>query len=479
MIQGGAVVHVPRRVAPSTEGPEATAVPHRKEETPLEQYLRGLWETHRFKWRDHVTAEDQRNLQFAVPTEDDRPPSGAPYLQLYKRLHAIAFTETVTATPPDLLKEILKQPRSDSCIIQAELHYAPHMNPTAGEMTPTGHYHRQRTQRLVLRDLSAYVVRLLAGDYPLDEMEILKAASRKKRATAVAPQAEVDHLREEVETLRKEAETPLASRLATAEARVAELERENQLLRTARGSGLTRGGSTRGEEAANQATGETSGQPAQGETNEETIRRLRGERDQLRQIVASLPPLSQDQAEVYTAAVPPLMATTHDHLTELNLWRTQYTGSAATVIADLKQTVEKYREVVGEVMPRRPRGSRKLRTREEGLRQRTSEPRSPEEEVPPEPKDRGTEEGLPQEEEESSGDSPAVPDIPVPPPDTQDSGRSQKTESPQPPPDTTEPDNHTPHSPTGWLMLSWKRLRSRCNLSSAWVCIAATSLRSR
>ena len=50
------------------------------------------------------------------------------------------------------------------------------------------------------------------------------------------------------------------------------------------------------------------------------------------------------------------MATTQDHITELNLWRAQYTGSAAAVITDLRQTVERYREVVGEVGPK-PQGS--------------------------------------------------------------------------------------------------------------------------
>ena len=118
----------------------------------------------------------------------------------------------------------------DAPITEAELHYAPHLNPTPGEMTPTGHYHRQRTQRLVLRDLSSYVVGLLAGEYPQDEVEILQSASRHKRAPAVTSKQEVDRLRQEMEGLRL--------RASTAETRVAELEKEVEQLRSMRGGGI-------------------------------------------------------------------------------------------------------------------------------------------------------------------------------------------------------------------------------------------------
>ena len=201
---------------------------------------------------------------------------------------------------------------------------------------------------MVLRDLSSYVVGLLAGEYPQDEVEILQSASRHKRAPAVTSKHEVDRLRQEMEGLRL--------RASTAETRVAELEGEVERLRSTREAGLTRGGSLRVEEVGSQATGDTSSQPAPRESAEEAIKRLRGKRDHLRHKVASLPPLSQEQADAYTGAAQRLMATTQDHITELNLWRAQYTGSAAAVITDLRQTVERYREVVGEVGPK-PRGS--------------------------------------------------------------------------------------------------------------------------
>ena len=139
VLREGRVVHVPRRAPQPTS--TTTTSPSRKEETPLEQYLRGLWEEHRFKWRGHVTPEDRANFGFTVPTEEDEAPQGAPHLKPHTKLHNVVFSEPTTPAPTDLLKEILKQPKMDAPITEAELHFAPHLNPTPGEMTPTGHYH--------------------------------------------------------------------------------------------------------------------------------------------------------------------------------------------------------------------------------------------------------------------------------------------------------------------------------------------------
>ena len=194
-------------------------------DTPLKSYLREKWDAHWIKWRSHVTPEEEARLGFKLPAPGVEPEGDGP--RLYSAYRSCYFSEPVTPLPEDYIEQYLRAPKSDPHIQRMLDHFAPRLiAPSKMDISGEAAHHKSRTQRIVLMEV---------GDY--------------------------------IRRTRTQKGGNLGEELAATKAENRQLQEEVRQLRLAKGSGLTRGASTRdGSPARSQSTGPLSDRARPGGT---------------------------------------------------------------------------------------------------------------------------------------------------------------------------------------------------------------------
>ena len=148
----------------------------------------------------------------------------------------------------------------------------------------------------------------------------------------------------------------LAQELHATKAEMRRVKKELEQLKAAQTSG--RMGETVGTGGSIQVSaGGQSGRPRHGETAEQTISRLRQQRDELLKLL----PLNDEQVDGYLKAAKGIAAVVKDHITLLDLWEKRQHSSLEeyynAVPRRQSEALEEYQLRVGIPEPRQPTSS--------------------------------------------------------------------------------------------------------------------------
>ena len=236
-----------------------------------------------------------KDLGFKLPIPDADPEGRGP--RLYTKYRSVQFAQPVTPCPTPLLEALLRAPLYENCISKIEAHYSPRMVDTGGEGSVRGTYARNKALRLLIKDFGEFV-------------KTTFGVTKRSPLKPPPPPAQLPSPSTPPATAGD-----LAQELHSTKAELRRVKRELDQLKAAQTSG--RVGETVGTGGSQQASAERpSGQPRKGETPEQTILRLRLQRDDLLKQL----PLSEEAVDRYLTAAKGMAALVKDHITLLDTW---------------------------------------------------------------------------------------------------------------------------------------------------------------